>query len=383
MEKAIRKGSIINKDELKDAAKSHFLNVLDANSIEIKGGKSMGRIDILCPSPQHGDKHTGNCVANIDNRCSGTVHCFACGYHADAYKLTADIQFGGENNDVEVWEFLAPYIGTPVKYADGSEGATVTPRKIISPKERLMALYSEEENPADFTWQDYSKYYMECYKNLSNSKEAIAYLKKRGITGETAKRFKLGFDPNYSWAPRVIVPVTKNFFLARDIRPDLTEKQDRFAKMKPKGAYPALFNSGALKQSSKPVFIVEGELDAISIMQCGFEAIALGGLGNYNKLIKAMLRNKEHLPIIVLALDADEPGRKATRKIKKELETLELCRFGVNAFYCNADTKRFSDALYGLYCKDANEAMVENEPLLKRKLDIICQRAKELAKKSA
>jgi replicative DNA helicase len=44
-----------------------------------------------------------------------------------------------------------------------------------------------------------------------------------------------------------------------------------------------LFNAKALQQNN-PIFITEGEIDALSIIEAGGEAVGLGGTSNIEQL---------------------------------------------------------------------------------------------------
>ena len=77
-----------------------------------------------------------------------------------------------------------------------------------------------------------------------------------------------------------------------------------------------IFNIDVLKSSQQHVVVVEGEFDALSIIEAGNDAIALGSTSNVDKLI-GWLKEKNirpHLPL-VLNLDADEAGQNATDKL--------------------------------------------------------------------
>ena len=87
-----------------------------------------------------------------------------------------------------------------------------------------------------------------------------------------------------------------------------------------------LFNSGALKQNLKPVFIVEGEIDALSIIDAGGQAVGLGSVANIGKLIEALKEIKaatSEIPFLIILFDNDVAGQSASKKLtdalKKEL----------------------------------------------------------------
>jgi hypothetical protein len=91
---------------------------------------------------------------------------------------------------------------------------------------------------------------------------AADYIARRGLTLETCRRFGVGFNPGYRYAPRLVVPNDAGGALMRDVRGVVPEAGKDFTKLKygPAG----LFNLSALEWG-QPVFTVEGEVDAMSI----------------------------------------------------------------------------------------------------------------------
>lgn len=151
----------------------------------------------------------------------------------------------------------------------------------------------------------------------------------RGLTLETLNRFKLGYVESWRHpkapaappSPRLIIPTSKHSYLARDTRADLTPQQAQYAKSKVGKV--RIFNSRALYNASKPVFIVEGELDALSIIDVGGEAVALGSTANKRALLTMLETQKPAQPLII-AMDNDEAGSKANRELTEGLERLKI-----------------------------------------------------------
>ena len=169
--------------------------------------------------------------------------------------------------------------------------------------------------------QDFTNFYREAALNLSQTDYY------RGISLETLKKFHVGFIPNWRakqnapTSPRLIIPVWSGGYLARDTRPNLTEQQAKYSKMRV--GKTRLFNSGALKQNLKPVFIVEGELDALSIIDAGGQAVGLGSIANIGKLIEAVKAELPKVPLII-QLDNDLRGRQAEQKLIESLKNLKF-----------------------------------------------------------
>lgn len=116
-------------------------------------------------------------------------------------------------------------------------------------------------------------------ENEKSSHAARKYLKGRGFSDETIDRFKPGYNPEYyqggTKQARLILPYPgDDYFTARR----LSEAGDRNGK---KYLYPPseraggkrAFNTPALKGGAAVVFIVEGQLDAMSLEQCGGAAV--------------------------------------------------------------------------------------------------------------
>ena len=104
-------------------------------------------------------------------------------------------------------------------------------------------------------------------RGACNSDErGLSYLKDRGISVETCRRLGLGFDA----AQQAIIVPQGSGYLSRSIRPDATQKDK--CRHFPKGAPREIFNVASLAEAAKantPVFIVEGEIDALSVCEGG------------------------------------------------------------------------------------------------------------------
>ena len=169
--------------------------------------------------------------------------------------------------------------------------------------------------------QDFTDFYKQAVSNLSQTNYY------RGISLETLKKFHVGFipdwraKPNAPVSPRLIIPVWSGGYLARDTRPNLTEQQAKYSKMRV--GKTRLFNPSALKQNLNPVFIVEGELDALSIIDVGGQAVGLGSIANIGKLIEAVKAELPKVPLII-QLDNDLRGQQAEQKLIKALKNLRF-----------------------------------------------------------
>ena len=200
---------------------------------------------------------------------------------------------------------------------------------------------------------DYTQFFLQANRDI----EKTSY--HRGLSIETLNRFKIGYveswrhpkAPNAPASPRLIIPTSKESYLARDTRDQIPEEQKAYSKSKVGSIH--LFNAKALQTATKPIFIVEGELDALSIIDVGGEAVALGTTTKVKSLLEVLKTKKPEQPLII-ALDNDEAGEKAYKELSEGLRGLSI------PFY------RLNPA--GEY-KDANEALQGNREALRQAVE--------------
>lgn len=171
---------------------------------------------------------------------------------------------------------------------------------------------------------DYAAFFLQANRDI----EETTY--HRGLTLETLNRFKIGYvekwrhpkaPDNVPPSPRLIIPTSRYSYLARDTRASLTEQEKQYSKSKVGKV--RLFNLKALKQAESPVYIVEGEIDAMSIEDVGGHAVATGSAGNIKLLLQHLEDERTTQPLI-LALDNDKAGAAALEKLEKGLTALEI-----------------------------------------------------------
>ena len=162
---------------------------------------------------------------------------------------------------------------------------------------------------------DFTDYLNKCYTHRNDPK-AVEYLSFRGISQETATAYKLGYDTRKGF---LIVPTSRHFYIARNTNP---EAENRYNN--PKGGKPELFNARAIyNEESRPVFVVEGAFDALSIIEAGGLAVALNSVNNYGKLLE-MLTEQKTKNTLILCLDNDDHGKDTTEKLVTGLKELNI-----------------------------------------------------------
>ncbi|WP_374431326.1 DNA primase [Ideonella dechloratans] len=127
----------------------------------------------LCPF--HGEKSPSFIVSPTRQ----TYHCFGCGVHGDAIRFLTELH---GMSFVEAVQDLAQQVGL------------VVPEDERSAAEQAAAA---EQRQRQRTLSDVLERAAQHYRqHLKNSQRAIAYLKGRGLSGEIAHRFGLGYAPD-------------------------------------------------------------------------------------------------------------------------------------------------------------------------------------------
>ena len=312
-----------------------------------------GEKSYICPLCGNGSGSSGDGLTRNPKSAGGNgLKCFKCGFSGDVIDLYQQ-HTGADYNTAltllaqEIGVTIDPY--RPDAAADFAPAAD--PGRRNRPQERTerpqshetaqaginapAAEKSPQEAAQDATEQpaDYTAYYKECRQRL-NDPAAQAYLSFRGISAETAAAYWLGYDPEWSsptarsrgknppTSPRLIIPTTSGHYIARDTRQQLTDRQKAFAKMN-EGS-PGIFNERALyAQEAQEIFIAEGAIDALSIIEAGAPAIALNSTSNAAALLQK-LEQRRTAATLVICLDNDEAGKRAAAEIKAGLQRLNI-----------------------------------------------------------
>ena len=139
-------------------------------------------IDARVPLKKAGHEYKACCPFHSEKTPSFTVsqvkqfyHCFGCGAHGSAISFLMDYE---HLEFVEAIEELAHMAGLEVPREAATESASQ------SPTQPLYALLDEV-----------SRYYRQQLRTHPQAARAVEYLKRRGLTGDIAARFDIGFAP--------------------------------------------------------------------------------------------------------------------------------------------------------------------------------------------
>lgn len=283
----------MNGEQTKREAKNRLPEYL--NMITEKKGNQY-----ICPVCKSGKGKNKTPAGQLNDDL--TFHCYSCGFHGDIFSLVAKV----ENITSDAEKFQRTY-----------DIFNLLPIKLKS---------KQKSNNYDYT-----DYYKTCHARASETD----YFSFRGLSKKTIDKFTLGYDSEWRSpkalregksppaSPRIIIPTSKYSYIARATD---TNADAKFKAVKEGSA--EIFNRKALN-GNEPVFIVEGEIDALSVIEVSGQALALGGVGNKNKFIEFCKSELPTVPVI-LSLDNDAAGRKVQSELKVALENINIFVLEVN-----------------------------------------------------
>ncbi len=306
-------------------------------------------IDARVPLKKKGKEYWACCPFHNEKSSSFSVsqnkqfyHCFGCQQHGNAISFLMDYD---HMEFVESIEALAQMIGVDVPYEKGQ-----APAQPVKGSESIF-----------ITLQQCSDFYL---AQLKQHPEAIEYLKQRGISGETARDFAIGYAPpgwnNLTGEPKTLTEAGmliekdngqhydrfrhRMMFPIRDRRGRTIAFGGRVIDAEDNPKYlnspeSPVFHKGdeiyglyELKKAVSQIdqiFITEGYMDVIALAEHGVKtAVATLGTAINNAQIEKLFRSCKTL---VFCFDGDAAGKKAAwRSLEQCLVSLKegrLARF--------------------------------------------------------
>jgi DNA primase len=313
----------------------------------------VGVIERYVPLKRAGANYVACCPFHSEKTPSFTVsaskqfyHCFGCGAHGTAVGFV--MEYSG-NGFVETVRELAQSVGMQVPDVKN---------------DRLRVKIEEGDDPYEVLLKA-AQYYRQ---QLKTAQHAIEYLKQRGLSGEIAKQFGIGYAPG-DWCnlqsafpdyeakalvaaglvvkgdngkrydrfrDRIMFPIidVRGHIVGFGGRVLATGSADAAAQGSPKylnSPETALFEKGrelyglyqarrAIRDAER-VVVVEGYMDVVALAQAGIRyAVATLGTATTPTHIQKLLRQTDE---IVFCFDGDDAGRRAAwRALENSLDQL-------------------------------------------------------------
>ncbi len=309
----------------------------------------LNRIDLVdlvqsrVPIKKKGANYHGLCPFHHEKTPSFTVsapkqfyHCFGCGAHGNAIGFVMELD---RLNFVEAVEELARQLGLDVpREGEGEKG----------PRPQYDALYALMQQAAVF--------YERQLREHPDKNRAVEYLKRRGLTGQTAKAFGLGFaPPQWDALLRDLNPSPQQLELLQQAgllsQSDKSQGYDRFRdriifpirdkRGRVIGLGGRIIDQGEPKYLNSPetpifhkgktlyglfeakqklhtfvrMMVVEGYMDVVMLAQAGIHyAVATLGTATTAEHLRLL---KQECHEILFCFDGDKAGREAASRALK------------------------------------------------------------------
>jgi DNA primase len=292
-----------------------------------------------------GANYMGLCPFHNEKSPSFTVsptkqfyHCFGCGAHGTAIGFM--IEYSGLGF-VEAVKDLAQGVGMVVPEQD-----RLLPEQRAEVQAKSLALSEVMTKASDYYRQQ-----------LRGAAQAVAYLKGRGLTGEIAARFGLGYAPDGWDSLRAVFPdydmhalVEAGLVIDKGDE-DGGAHRKRYDRFRDRVMFPIrntkgqvigfggrVMDGGEPKYLNSPetplfqkgnelyglfearqaireagyVLVTEGYMDVVALAQLGFpQAVATLGTACTPTHVQKLLRQTDH---VVFSFDGDSAGRRAARR---------------------------------------------------------------------
>ncbi len=306
-------------------------------------------VDRYVPLKKAGQNYMACCPFHKEKSPSFTVspskqfyHCFGCGAHGSAIGFVMEYQ---GLNFVEAVKNLAEGLGMQVP-----EERAANPEASRAAREKQLSLEGALTQAAT--------YYKQQLKSAVN---AIGYLKGRGLTGEIAARFGLGYAPgDWQNLASVVSDYQSPALLESGLVIEAEDSGRRYDRFRDRVMFPIRNQRGAiigfggrvigkgepkyLNSPETPLFekgrelyglyearqairnagcvlVVEGYMDVVALAQYGVEyAVATLGTATTGEHVRKLLR---HADQVYFCFDGDKAGRKAAwRALENSLPQL-------------------------------------------------------------
>ncbi|MBC3869128.1 DNA primase [Undibacterium oligocarboniphilum] len=291
-----------------------------------------------------GTNYMGLCPFHNEKSPSFTVsptkqfyHCFGCGAHGSSIG------------------FLMEYSG--VSYVDAIRELAQANGMIVPEEDRMLPAQRAEVQAKTLALSEVMSKAGDYYKRqLRGAPAAVAYLKKRGLTGEIAARFGLGFAPDAWDGLRSVfvdyqAPELVEAGLVIDKSDEASAGRKRYDRFRDRIMFPIrntkgqiigfggrIMEQGEPKYLNSPetplfqkgyelyglfearqsirdagyVLVTEGYMDVVALAQMGFpQAVATLGTACTPTHVQKLLRQTDH---VIFSFDGDAAGRRAARR---------------------------------------------------------------------
>jgi hypothetical protein len=258
-------------------------------------------LQVTCPIHKEGQERKPSCgISRIktNDRNSGLVHCFTCGYSVELPEMISNC-FGYNDLGVFGTKWLMNRFVNVEKESRGNININFDRQK-------------EVKSAIDYVSDD----------ELEKYRFYHPYMYKRKLTDEIIDKFDVGYDDDFKLNGRSYQCIT---FPVRDATERVLFIARRSIKGKmfnyPEGVNKPVYGVYELDQNDTEVIVCESIINALTCYVYGRSAVALLGLGTkdqYEQLKRLSVRK------YIMAFDGDKAGMKASENFRSAIGGYKL-----------------------------------------------------------
>ncbi len=371
-------------------------------SYKIQGGGKRLRYD-NCPFCN--GKGCADIVNKYNNEYFDCKQCGVKGTIIDIYAHDKEIDATTKEGQSQVINELCKAYGIDNNTNNQEAKSKASMEHLQTIKNDIKAIKQHEDKIKKYDFTDVVE---RLHKQLLESPDGMKYFLDRGLSEDTIKRFKLGYEPKgmneaFKDYPELqnkkigdshekaecyqyFIPTFNDkgectYILSRrnDILANqkieegkINYKVDDFRKLKTKnltGVPTTIYNFDEVMKNDL-IFICEGWCDTLSLENEGYKSVALNSVAGVDKFIDMIQEVEDYQSkTYVIALDNDKSGKEARQKLQDKLQKLK-CRVK-HLIPSGEDVKDINDMLLKdekslLYSivKIEQEIQEENEKIL-------------------
>ena len=290
----------------------------------------------LCPDCGNGSGKTGDGIKQTKLKGKLVWHCYRCGGHwsnVDLVALVEGISLSDTAELAKKLEELFPESNKSFLFlrGEGFSHFSAAERQASKSASRVFGYRSDGESLASSDSRrsfepvppkNYAKTFYPRYVEAARKFLAGRGGSYRGLTAETFEKYGVVVHPEFGVGdaeklPTLIIPYDDYHFVARAI----DSKRRPTQHGQGAGLYEPLAIDGKY-----PTFIVEGELDALSVVQSvgnlGIRCVSTGGASKYGKVVLELEKRfgkSESKPSFLVLFDNDVAGKTNGLKLVDEL----------------------------------------------------------------
>ena len=275
---------------------------------------------VYCPFHSNGQERKPSCGVLIRDEYkngtryhAGLWHCFACGAAKQMPEAVSEILKSHSINTSGIDWLKSNVPG----FEDEYQFESLIPENLMEDVNNKFALdyiKTKTESESQFVSEE----------ELASYRFTVPYMYERKLTDEIIAKYDVGYDANWippgrkKKVPCITFPVRDEygrtlFFCRRSIEGKLYNL--------PTGVTKPVYGLDMIPKGTKSVIICESILNALTLVEYNYYAVALLGTGNSYQLSQLRRLGCHEY---VLCFDGDEAGRRATEKLRKHLQDIAI-----------------------------------------------------------